>query len=152
MTITRRTTNFMFSNISGFRQFCKNVKGYINMYLFHKIEIECLFWQPSISGPLISMVLKYLNNFKFSSTHSDVTLDNGRWQSKELRQFTIQQMHSNSRLSFWLIQTIFQNFSNISNILKNDLNSDFFSRGERATLSHHFEPSQVILRLKLIEN
>ena len=30
-------------------------------------------------------------------------------------------------------------------------NSDFFAFGECATLYHHFEPSQVILRLKLIE-
>ena len=31
-------------------------------------------------------------------------------------------------------------------------NSDFFARGECATLSHHFELFEVILRLKLIEN
>ena len=32
-------------------------------------------------------------------------------------------------------------------------NSDFFAHGERATLSHHFEPSWVILRLlQLIKN
>ena len=31
-------------------------------------------------------------------------------------------------------------------------NSDFLARNERAILSNHFEPTKVILRLKLIEN
>ena len=42
----------------------------------------------------------------------------------------------------------FKYFEKRSKLTKN---STFFASGERATLSHHFEPSQVILRLKLIE-
>ena len=41
-----------------------------------------------------------------------------------------------------------RNFEKRSKLTKN---LDFFVRGERAILSHPFEPSWVILRLKLIE-
>ena len=35
---------------------------------------------------------------------------------------------------------------------KSTKNSEFFARGKHPTLYHHFELSEVILRLKLIEN
>ena len=38
------------------------------------------------------------------------------------------------------------NFEKRSKLTKN---SDFFALGESATLSHHFEPSWIILRLKI---